>query len=385
MKQTGLLLAACLTAALATTAVAARQGPPQVRILSPEAGSMVTARCLLRAEIAPPPAEPVRVFFYVDGQIVCGPIERPPYECQWDAGVGIKRHQIRVVARLEGGRPLVAAVTTREAEFTDNARVDLVRVPVIVKDGGRYVTGLTKKDFRITEDGVEQPISFCLSADAQLDLLVAIDVSGSMTAAMPKVKAAVKQFLTTLRSSDRVSGVAFNDNTMTLWRPESDLAARLRAVDLLEPWGATSLYDVLVRSVEMLGAGEARQALVFFTDGDDTSSHLTRQELDLRAERTDASLFLIAQGRGVETPELKDVLEHIAGITGGRAFFPDKIDKLPGVFADIEQDLSHQYVITYPPPTDDYNSHTLKVKVSNGKWKVHARTSRRREQRKGGQ
>jgi VWFA-related protein len=372
-------IAAFFVALLVPLGVLAIQQAPVLRILYPSDGGYVSGPTRLRAEIVPQPKGLATVSFFVNQRLVCS-VERPPYECSWDAGIGIIARQIRVVAQIAGGPRLTASVQTKGEAFTWVETVERVRVPVVVTNGGRYVDGLTREAFRIQEDGVEQRITDCHPGDAPLDLIVAVDVSGSMTAAMPKVKAAVTQFLVALESkpSDKVWLFGFNDNPMLLARPASDLQARLRAVDLLAPWGMTSFRDILSRLLEMIAGGDGRLALVVFTDGDDTASHLSRQALEAQAERSDASLYLIAQGRGLEDTDLKQVLERLADKSGGLAFFPDRVEQLAGVFGNIVRDLAHQYVLGYIPQTDDYGVHTLRVSVGNGKYKVRARQTRRR-------
>jgi VWFA-related protein len=371
------LSAARFVALLIPIALLAQSQAPVVRILDPPDDGYVSGPTLLRAEIVPQPSGPASVSFFVDQRLTCV-VERPPYECSWDAGIAIKAYQIRVVAQIAGGPRLTATVQTKGEEYTLVENVERVRVHAVVTSRGRYVDGLKRDAFRILEDGVVQPITFFDPGEAPLEIIVAIDVSGSMAAAMPTVRAAVRQFLLALKTDDddSVRLMGFNDNPITLTRPGDSLEARLRAVDLLEPWGTTSLRDTIARLLAMMTGNEGRQALVVFTDGDDTSSSVSREELQARAERSDASLYLVAQGRGVELNELRQELAQLAERSGGLAFFPDKVDKLAGIFDDILRDLSHQYVLFYVPKTDDDNWH--KLSVSAGKYKVRARQGRRR-------
>jgi VWFA-related protein len=377
MKPTRGRSAALLAVLLVPIATLAQPRAPTLRIVFPPDGSPVAGPVVLSAEIVPPPTGPASVSFFVDQSLKCL-VERPPYECPWDAGIRIDAHQIRVVAQIAGGARLTASVQTRGEAFVWVEDVERVRVPAVVTSGGRYVDGLTKESFQIREDGAAQPITFFDPAKAPLEIIVAVDVSGSMTAAMPAVKAAVSQFLLALKPTDNVRLMGFNDNPLTLSRPGDSLEARLRAVGMLEPWGTTSLRDTLARFLDMMTGGEGRQAIVVFTDGDDTSSHMSREELQARAERSDASLYLVAQGRGVALGELRQELTELAGRSGGLPFFPDKVDKLAGIFDEIVRDLSHQYVLFYAPKTDDYNVHKISVTADGGKYKVRARQSRRR-------
>ena len=84
-----------------------------------------------------------------------------------------------------------------------------------------------------------------------------------------------------------------------LTRKTTDPAERVRAVDRLAPWGATALYDVILRGIDMLGRQTGRKALVVFSDGEDQGSHVALEDVERRLQASDVTLYMIAQGRGV--------------------------------------------------------------------------------------
>ena len=162
------------------------------------------------------------------------------------------------------------------------------------------------------EDGRPQAITHFASEDVPLELVAAIDISGSMAPVMPKVKKAVKEFLGDVPPRDQVTLLGFNDTIFTLTRKTTDPAERIKAVDRLAPWGSTALYDVLLRGVEMLGRQTGRKALVVFTDGEDQGSHATINDVERRLQSSDVTLYMIAQGRGVTMEPLKQ--DHGAAV-----------------------------------------------------------------------
>ncbi|MBE3073143.1 MAG: VWA domain-containing protein [Acidobacteria bacterium] len=221
---------------------------------------------------------------FADGKLACS-VERPPYECAWDSGPRVDEHQLRVVAQLADGGRLVHTVRTQSAGYTESVDVEVVQVTATVTDGkGHYVRGLSRDVFHVFEDGVPQWIASFASENIPLELIVAVDVSGSMRDHMARLKQAVKQFLGALRPTDQVTLLAFNDNLFTLAKPSTDPAARLKAIDRLEGWGGTALYDVIVRSMDTLGRQSGRRALVVFSDGEDQSSHITLSVAEGRVE-----------------------------------------------------------------------------------------------------
>src|SRR4030095_4771384 len=125
-------------------------------------------------------------------------------------------------------------------------------------------------------------ITHFASEDIPLELVAAIDISGSMSPAMPKVKKAVKEFLAAVPSQNLVTLIGFNDNIITLTRKATDPAERVKAVDRLAPWGSTALYDTILRGVELLCRQTGRRALIVFSDGEDQGSHATIGDVERR-------------------------------------------------------------------------------------------------------
>jgi Ca-activated chloride channel homolog len=366
-----------VTAAVAGLAVilGAQAPPTAVAIVTPPAASYVSGPAAIRVALTPAPSGPVRVTIYADGRLVCT-LDREPWQCAWDAGDAVTAHEIRAVATLSDGQRLVSTVKTSDAGYTERADVDAVQVTVTVTDGsGNNVSGLSKSQFKILEDDVPQKIDYFAGGNAALEVVTAIDVSGSMTDAMPQLKKAVTAFLGALRPEDAVSLLAFNDNIFSLTRASTDPAARGRAIDRLEAWGGTALYDVTVKSVETLGRQRGRRALVIFTDGEDTSSRTTLPFVEQRLERSDAVVYCIAQGRGTSTDALKTVLERLARKSGGRAFFTDDIGRLGEAFSQILDELAHQYLLSYSPPAfkRDGAWHRIKVQVPGQNYTIRAR------------
>jgi Ca-activated chloride channel family protein len=359
-------------------AIAAAQSTlPTLRIAAPTDGTYVSGPSRIVAVIDPPAA--VRaigdVTFFADGRQVCR-VVRPPFECDWDAGVGVAEHQIRVAARLRSGERIVETVRTAGVQYAESVDVDVIQVTAVVTDAdGRFVSGLPQREFRVFEDGRPQEITSFASEDIPLELVAAIDVSQSMTEALPGVKVAAAQFLAGLGATDQVTVLGFNDNIFTLARRETNVAARARAIERLAPWGGTAVYDVIIKAIDLLGRQSGRRSIVLFSDGDDQSSHAPLDAAIARAEGSDATIYAIGQGRAVRASELQKLLQRLASTSGGRAFFTEDSARLEQVFGDILDDLRHQYVIGYPAPGNarDGAWHRITVEVGRGKYHVRAR------------
>jgi Ca-activated chloride channel family protein len=348
-----------------------------ISITSPDADSYAAGTVQLRATVAPGRRvkDIAKVMFYVDGRLECTIMEPTRLECPWEAGTHIKEYVIRAVVELHGGARAVTSIRTKGLELAEAVRVEVTQVTAVVHDRGHFIKGLPASAFRLFEDKVPQKITHFSAEGAPLELVVAVDVSESMTQAMPQLKNSVKKFLAALGPSDQVTLTAFNDNMFTLTRRETTPAQRLRAVERLAPWGGTALYDVIVKGLQQLSKQPGRRVLVVFSDGDDKSSHSTLQSLEHAVRSSDATLFMVALGSGVRNATIKSSIERLVDMSGGRALFVERSDQLDGPFAEIVEELSNQYLIGYEStnPKRDGSWREIKIELPDHRYSVRAR------------
>jgi len=358
---------------LAGVLAAQTASPPALEIVAPPADAYVSGTTILRATVSDPAAV-TRVVFSIDGKQICS-ASAPPWECSWEAGANILAHQIRAAAELKAGGRVIRTLRTKALDYAEKVDVEVVQVIATVTDGsGHFVTGLPQSAFHIEEDGKPQKISHFGAEDVPLELIVACDVSGSMTPAMTRLKAAVKEFLAAVPTSDQVTLLGFNDSIFPLTRRQVDPAARLKAVDGLAPWGATALYDVILRGVDMLGKQPGRRAMIVFSDGEDQGSHAAITDVERRLQASDVTLYMIGQGRGVEVEALKSVMQRLVEPTGGRALFTEDIDQLHLKFADLLEELSNQYLLGYESTNTRRDEAFRKISLRvDGQSRVRAR------------
>jgi VWFA-related protein len=116
-----------------------------------------------------------------------------------------------------------------------------------------------------------------------------------------------------------------------------------------------------------------------FSDGEDHSSHAAVDAVLQRAEASDATIYVIGQGRALKATALQQLMQRLASGSGGRAFFTAQDTKLEAIFADILADLRHQYVLAYPAPADarDGDWHAIRVEVPDRGYTVRARAGYR--------
>ena len=368
--RTGLFVLALLPAMLAA------QTPPAVPLVitSPAEGSYVTGPVLLQARPSAP-ADVRSLTFYADGRSVCT-VVRPPFECNWDAGEGLREHVVRAVATMSNGARVVATSRTQSAGYTEAVEVEVVQVTATVTDdGGRFVKGLTRDEFRVKEDGALQRITAFAGENIPLEIVVAVDVSQSMTESMPTLKAAVRTFLRALRPADQVTLIAFNDNIFTPARRSTDPEVRVRAVDRLAPWGGTALFDAMLTALNTVGKQPGRRSVVVFSDGEDQNSVATLKRVETRLETSDATIYTIGMGRSVKDRALAGILARMSDMSGGRSFLIDDVRELDKVFADIVEELSNQYLLSYGSSNEarDGSWRRITVELKDGRHQVRHR------------
>jgi VWFA-related protein len=238
----------------------------------------------------------------------------------------------------------------------------LVALNVTVQDkSANYVGGLTPADFAIYEDGVKQEVRFFEAAAMPLDLIVLIDTSSSMSDKIDVVHDAAAGFLATLRDGDRGAVVGFSETVAILQELTSDRALLDKAVRSTGARGSTSLNNAVYIALKQFGhAARAsgavrRQAIVVLSDGADTSSLVSLDDVLGVARKTGISVYTVAlrspfPARHMQ-PRFSDsdyAMKALARETGALSFFPVPAE-LKAVYRSIATELASQYSIGYVP------------------------------------
>jgi VWFA-related protein len=335
-------------ATLLTAAVAAQSPNAQLLITSPTADDVLSGVVTLSAEITPANVKVRTVTFFVDGMRACA-APAAPFRCQWDSATVRGVRDVRAVAELADGTRAVHTIRTRGTVASFRASVDSVSVALRVQDRyGRFVRGLGAGSFRLLEDGVPQEIATFTTESSGGDVILALDGSGSMTSALPELRAAARAFLDALPRNDNVTVTVFNSAIDVLSR-SANVAENIAALDRLRASGTTALYDVMIQAVDLFPPTAERRAIVMFTDGDDVASRASIATARLALQSANVVLYIIAQGKASIDRGLQDQLTTLATETGGAAFFASKMSDTRDHFSEIAEELSNQYVIGYIP------------------------------------
>ncbi|MGE5246430.1 MAG: VWA domain-containing protein [Betaproteobacteria bacterium] len=244
-----------------------------------------------------------------------------------------------------------------------HAAVELVSLNVTVSDGTRYVTDLDQNDFSVYEDGVKQDVTFFTKTNLPIALALLIDTSASMENKLQTAQDAAVGFVRRLRPQDLAEVVDF-DSRVTILQNFTNNAAELeQAIRKTSAGGSTSLYNAVYIALKDLKKAVVRspdevrrQSIVLLSDGEDTSSLLPFDEVLDLAKRSQTAIYTIglraSEGPATTTrgfQEAEFVLRQLSQQTGGRAFFPNQLSDLNGVYGQISDELSSQYTLGYTP------------------------------------
>jgi VWFA-related protein len=234
---------------------------------------------------------------------------------------------------------------------------DLVQIPVTVTDkSGRVVETLTKENFVILENGVEQTVAHFALDEAPMSVCLVVDTSLSMAAKLDKSVAAVNEFLSTSKPDDEFCLVRFSDSVdilVTLTKGPSQI---IEAMHTIHAHGFTALMDGIGSGIEEVQKGQNRhKAVIVISDGGDNRSLRTQKQIRRLVRDTDVQIHSI----GILVPESDmfsqaevdgpSLLKRISRDSGGEPLLIKEITDLSAAIAKITMALRHQYILGYYP------------------------------------
>ena len=240
---------------------------------------------------------------------------------------------------------------------------NIVAVNVTVTDGRKPITGLTRGDFEVLEDGVPQEVQFFESRTVPLDVILLLDTSSSMQDKMPAVHEAARSFMKILRPEDRGAVVTFADSVQVVQDLTHDGAAIERAINGTHAGGSTALRTAIYVALKQFAVrprapGEIRrQAIAVLSDGQDTKSLVPMEDVLALARRSAVNIYPIslAPAAGTQASEplrfsdAYQAMQTLARETGGQVFVTRHVHGLKDVYQAIAGELSAQYSIAYSP------------------------------------
>ena len=269
------------------------------------------------------------------------------------------------------------------------AAVEMVSLNVTVTDQKQhYLTDLESKDFVIFEDGAKQDITYFNRTTLPIALSLLIDTSASMEQRLATAQDAAIGFARKLRPQDLAQVVDFDTRVEILQNFTSDASSLETAIRGTSAGGSTSMYNALYISLKELVKIQAksddevrRRAVVLLSDGEDTSSLVTFEEVLDLAKRSATTIYAIglqsresSLARGFREAEF--VLRQLSQETGGRAFFPQRAEDLAAIYGEIADELASQYVLGYASTNPKRDGAWRRLSVQVGRQGTTARTKR---------
>ena len=280
--------------------------------------------------------------------------------------------------------PATPAVS--QADQTLSVEVNLVNILFTVADRkGKFVTNLKKEDFKVFEDErIQSVTNFSSENNLPLTIALLVDTSGSIRDKLRfEEEAAIEFFYSTLqRGKDKALVIAFDSGVGLLQDFTDDPEKLADKIRQIRAGGGTSLYDAIYLAVNQKLAGQSgRRVAILITDGDDNSSRVSLTETLEAAQKNEVTVYSISTNStaffGSKDQERGDkTLKKLAEETGGKAFFPLKVQDLASSFLDIHDELRSQYQIGYRPTNakQDGTFRRIRVDVADKRYKARART-----------
>ena len=242
--------------------------------------------------------------------------------------------------------------------------VSMVSVPVTVrKADGTFLKGLTRKSFRIHEDGKDQEITFFAEEALPTHIAVVLDISGSVRPEWGTIKYATKRFLDNLSPDDDFSLTTFN-NEVKLMMPWGKRTDRVDAVlTSIYCKDETKLWDAIwVVSTEVFKGLAGKKVMIIMTDGMDNQSIVSYAEAVRAAVENEIAIYIVSKTEALRQyyeylypggvpqgyfAQAESILRRLSYDTGGRVLRPNSFGQLDNIYAEVIEELRNQYTLGY--------------------------------------
>ena len=288
-----------------------------------------------------------------------------------------------------------------------------VMLPVTVRDAnGSLVSELTRNDFRVFEDGRQQPLSDLALRQVPVDVVLMVDASSSVANNLDDFRRAAEGFATRLASDDRISLIKFDDRVELLQDWTKSRFQLRRALARVEAGMFTRFNDALLLAArdQFAGATKSRRAVIVLTDGIDSGRGTSNLETAFQALlRAQVTVYVVSNteiSRSTKRAELDSLmngsdsvarfnqlrvddlreglrildlseqnLAQLTAATGGRLYKPTTFDALDSTYAEVADELRHQYGLYYTPLNRDRDGGFRRVRVEtvNPAYKTQTR------------
>jgi Ca-activated chloride channel family protein len=253
---------------------------------------------------------------------------------------------------------------------TFSARVEVVRLDVLVTDNGQPVRGLTVEDFDVFDNGVRQTLDLVSFEQIPLDVVLTLDASASVRGArLDHLREASRAVLGALKKDDKAALITFSEAVIHDAGLTSDVDALQLALDAVDPSGDTALTDGAYTGITVADGSGGRGLVIVFSDGVDTASWLNARAVVDAGRRSEVVVYGVSAAGGDPS-----FLRDLTSATGGRLYQVSSTRTLGAAFLAALQEFRQRYLVSYTPRGVSQGGwHKLEVKLKNRRGTVRAR------------
>jgi VWFA-related protein len=348
----------------------------RIRIASPEKGVNLAGPTRVVADLAVPETKKLKqVEFYVN-ENRAAVLYQAPFQQVVDVPKMNDIGFLRVVATLEDGTATEDIRYINAPKYLSEVNVNAVELYTSVFAKGRPVTGLPKESFHVFEDGVPQNLEgFDVVTNLPLSIGIGVDTSGSMEESIVEAQKAASEFLKDVMTpKDRCFLVTFDNEPQLVSRFTTDRDKIAQALAGMRAQGSTALWDAIVYGLYQYQGVKGRKAYVILTDGEDRSSKFPFESAVDYAKKSGVAVYFIGLRIGAGHVDIRYKLNKIAKETGGSVYYIDAANHLGKIYAEINEELRSQYLISYVPQNKSVNNQWRKIEVKMSPENLTART-----------
>ncbi|MDX1584599.1 MAG: VWA domain-containing protein, partial [Thermoanaerobaculia bacterium] len=334
--------------------VNAGSDPFRVRIVSPRISHGLEGEVRVEVEATVPAEYDLETLeLYLDENRIAVGYESPLIQTI-NIPSGAAPTYLRAVATIDDeiGSSAEDVVLLNAPELLEEVDVRLVELPTTVTRRGEIVDDLTIDAFEVLDEGRPVEIDkFEYVRDLSLSIGVAIDSSGSMQPKMSEaLKTGARFFERVMKAGDRAFLLAFNDEPRLIQGWTDSLANLTAGLATLDAEEMTALHDAIIHSLYNFQGLRGQKALIIVSDGQDTASQFSWDQVKEYARQTGIPIYTIGIGIRRDDSDTRAKLRQISDETGAESYFVEGSSELRGPFEEIEQELRSQYILGFYPP-----------------------------------
>lgn len=267
-------------------------------------------------------------------------------------------------------------------QVTFRSAVELTTFAATVTDKkGNIVSGLTRDEFEVTEDGTRQAVDYLIQGDGDaappMHLGLMIDASGSMQSDIKLAQSAAIKFLNMLPTAEDITLVDFDTQVRITRYPQRDFARLIERIRQRKTGGWTALYDALGTYLDGANTQSGRKVMVMYTDGGDSRSALSFAETMTLLKAANVTVYAIGlvENTGSARAQMQMTLRQLAEATGGQAFFPTAMKEVESAYAKVLAEIQGQYHLGYHPtnPARDGAWRKVEIRVKRPDLRIRSR------------